>query len=159
MVDAREIKVQVVDDSGSRPDMKAREAFQALLGRADAAQVELQNGRPAAYQALWSRADDVTLAGGFGGAIEQGWEHVSRRLDWVGTQFAQGSNTIERLVAHESGDLGYVVQIEHIRFHVPGNVEASRRDFRVTMVFRREADGWRIVHRHADSSIVKQPAQ
>jgi ketosteroid isomerase-like protein len=133
--------------------------FKEMLARVDAAQLELQNGRQAAFKALWSRADDVTLSGGFGGTIEKGWEQVGRRLDWVGTQFSKGSNTIERLVANESGDLGYVVQIEHLRFHVPGQAQESRRDYRVTMVFRREAEGWRIVHRQADSQMTKQPPQ
>ena len=133
--------------------------FKEALARVDAAQLELQKGRPAAFKALWSRADDVTLSGGFGGTIEKGWEQVSRRLDWVGTQFSEGSNTIERLVASESGDLGYVVQLEHIRFVVPGKTQESRRDYRVTMVFRRESEGWRIVHRQADSQMTKQSPQ
>lgn len=137
-------------------ETKPSEDFRAMLAKVDAAQLELQNGRAAAFKALWSHADDITLSGGFGGTIEKGWEQISRRLDWVGTQFSKGSNTIERLVADESGDLGYVVQIEHLRFHVPGQAQESRRDYRVTMVFRRESQGWRIVHRQADSQMVKQ---
>lgn len=133
--------------------------FKEMLTRVDAAQLELQNGRPAAFKALWSRADDITLSGGFGGTIEKGWEQIGRRLDWVGTQFSEGSNTIERLVANESGDLAYVVQLEHIRFHAPGQAQESRRDYRVTMVFRREREGWRIVHRQADSQLTKQSPQ
>ena len=130
--------------------------FREALARIDAAQLELQNGRAAAFKALWSHGDDITLSGGFGGTIEKGWEQISRRLDWVGTQFSEGSNTIERLVAKESGDLAYVVQIEHIRFRVPGQAQETKRDYRVTMVFRREPAGWRIVHRQADSQMVKQ---
>jgi ketosteroid isomerase-like protein len=143
----------------ARQDTTVDAAFQAMLVQVDAAQLELQNGRPAAFKALWSHADDITLSGGFGGTIEQGWEAISRRLDWVGTQFSQGSHTIERLVAHASGDLGYVVQLEHIRFRVPGQAEESRRDYRVTMVFRREAEGWRLVHRQADAQVKKQAPQ
>ena len=137
----------------------AGEGFRSMLAKVDAAQLELQNGKPAAFKALWSRTDDITLSGGFGGAIEKGWEQISRRLDWVGTQFSKGSNTIERLVTHESGDLGYVVQIEHLRFHVPGQAQESRRDYRVTMVFRREPEGWRIFHRQADSQMMKLAPQ
>lgn len=144
---------------GAAEETKIGGDFPAMLARVDAAQVELQNGNAAAYKALWSRADDITVSGGFGGTIEKGWEQISRRLDWVATQFSKGSNRIERLVANESGNLGYVVQTEHIRFHVPGQAEESKRDYRVTMVFRREADGWRIVHRQADSQMMKQPAQ
>jgi ketosteroid isomerase-like protein len=133
--------------------------FMAALSAIDAAQLELQNGRPAAFKALWSHADDITLSGGFGGTIEKGWDQISRRLDWVGTQFSNGTNTIERVSAKASGDLGYVVQLEHIRFKVPGQEKESSRDYRVTMLFRREAEGWRIIHRQADSQMVKQAPQ
>ena len=138
---------------------KSTDGFKDMLTRVDAAQLELQNGRPAAFKSLWSHADDVTLSGGFGGTIEKGWEQISRRLDWVGTQFSKGSNTIERLVANESGDLGYVVQLEHLRFHVPGQTQESKRDYRVTMVFRRESGVWKIIHRQADSQMTKQAPQ
>jgi ketosteroid isomerase-like protein len=133
--------------------------FAAALVAIDAAQLELQNGRPAAFKALWSHADDITLSGGFGGTIEKGWEQISRRLDWVGAQFSNGTNTIERVSAKASGTLGYVVQMEHIRFKVPGQEKESARDYRVTMLFRREPDGWRIIHRQADSQMVKQAPQ
>ena len=140
-------------------DAKLTDGFKAMLKAVDEAQVELQNGRPAPYKALWSHADDITLSGGLGGKIERGWEQISRRLDWVGTQFSDGTNTIERLVAVESCDLGYVVQQEHLRFRVPGQPETSTRDYRVTMVFRRESDGWKLVHRQADSQMTKQPTK
>jgi ketosteroid isomerase-like protein len=156
----RDVRLMAVE---ARPqsmrETKVGVEFQAMLAKVDAAQLELQNGKPAAFKALWSHADDITLSGGFGGTIEKGWERISSRLDWVGTQFSKGSNTIERLVANESGELGYVVQIEHIRFHVPGQAQESRRDYRATMIFRRESEGWRIVHRQADSQMVKQGQQ
>ena len=128
----------------------------AFLTRMDAAQIELQNGRADDYKALWSRSRDVTLSGGLGGAIEKGWDAVGRRLDWVGTQFSNGTNRIERVVVHASGDLAYLVQAEHLKYRVPGQDKDTTRDYRVTMVFRRETGGWRIVHRQADSQTVKQ---
>jgi ketosteroid isomerase-like protein len=128
----------------------------AFLATLDAAQLELQNGRPANFKALWSHRDDVTLSGGFGGPIEKGWDAVSRRLDWVGTQFSNGTNRIERIVSNEAGDLGYVVQAEHLRLRVPGQSSESTTDYRVTMIFRREDGQWRLIHRQADSQHVKQ---
>ena len=133
--------------------------FQAMLAKMDAAQLELQNGKPEAFKALWSHADDVTLSGGFGGVVEKGWDQVGPRLDWVGKQFSNGTNTHERVVANASGDLGYVVQMEHLRFQVPGQAKETTRNYRVTMIFRREKDGWRIVHRQADSQTTKQAPQ
>jgi ketosteroid isomerase-like protein len=135
------------------------EEFQAMLAKVDAAQLDLQNGKPEAFKSLWSHADDITLAGGFGGGIEKGWELISHRLDWVGAQYSKGTHAHQRIVVNVSGDLGYVVQMEHIRFHVPGQAKESTRDYRVTMVFRREPDGWRIVHRQADSQMMKQAPQ
>ena len=130
--------------------------FEAMLARVDAAQTELQNGRAAAFKALWSRADDVTLSGGFGGRIEKGWDAIDRRLDWVATQFANGSHVNERLAASVSGDLGYVVQVERLRYQFPGKKEWIPREHRVTMVFRREPGGWRLVHRQADASTTRR---
>lgn len=139
----------------AKPD-KAQTEFQFFLVKLDAAQVELQNGKAEAFKSIWSRADDITLSGGFGGSIEKGWTNISKRLDWVGQQFSNGTNTIERLVANANGNLGYVVQSEHIRFQVPGQEKETTRDYRVTMIFRRESAGWRIVHRQADSQTTKQ---
>jgi hypothetical protein len=148
-------------ESATRSERKTPvdQTFQVFLAKVDAAQLELQNGKPDAFKALWSHAEDATLSGGFGGTIEQGWQRIGPRLDWVGAQFSQGTNAIERLVTHVSGDVGYVVQIEHIRFTVPGQAGESTRDYRVTMLFRRESSGWRIVHRQADSQMTKQAPQ
>ncbi|HUR97266.1 MAG TPA: nuclear transport factor 2 family protein [Pyrinomonadaceae bacterium] len=135
---------------------KRQSEFTKFLSTLDAAQLELQNGKPEAFKSLWSRSDDITLSGGFGGTIEKGWEAIGSRLDWVGKQFSNGSNKIERLVAFSDGDLGYVVQLEHIRFTVPSNPSGSTKDYRVTMIFRREKkSGWRVVHRQADSQFTK----
>jgi hypothetical protein len=130
--------------------------FTTFLARVDAAQLELQNGRPAAFKALWSKADEVTLSGGFGGTIEKGWPAISSRLDWVATRFSNGTNRIERIVTHASGELGYVIQAEHLQYRVPGETSDSTRDYRVTMIFRRQAGEWRIVHRQADSQLTRQ---
>ena len=130
--------------------------FQATLAKLDAAQQEFHSGRPAAVKAFWSHADDVTLIGGAGGAIEKGWQNVSSRLDWASAQYSKGTQANERIMATVSGDLAYVVQLEHIRYQLPHQAQEVNRDYRVTMVFRREAEGWRIVHRQADTQMAKQ---
>lgn len=130
--------------------------FEAFLTELDAGQLELQNEKAEKFKSQWSRSDDITLSGGFGGTIEKGWEAISKRLDWVGQQFSNGTNKIERMVSVSSGNLGYVVQLEHIRFNVPGQAPESTKDYRVTMIFRKEKGSWRIVHRQADSNMTKQ---
>jgi ketosteroid isomerase-like protein len=129
--------------------------FIAALDAGDAAQLELQNGRPEAYKALWSHSQDVTLAGGFGGTVEKGWPQVSRRLDWAASQFAKATHKHVRVVTYSAGDLGYVVQLESLRYFVTGQQREMSREYRVTMIYRREAGAWRIVHRQADSNLTK----
>jgi hypothetical protein len=130
--------------------------FLGFLKKVDAAQIELQNGRPEPFKALWSHSSEVTLSGGFGGTVEKVWDAVSKRLDWAGRQFSKGSNRIDRLVAMSDHKLAYVVQLEHIDFKAVETGSPSSRDYRVTMIFKMESEGWRIVHRHADSQMTKQ---
>lgn len=132
-----------------------RAAFDAFLEKVTQAHAEYIRGRPEPFKALWSRAPDVTIFGGFGSG-EQGWDQVGPRLDWASTQFSEGSRAIERIASHVDGNLGYVVQVETIRFKVPGRSEASLLELRVTMIFRKEAGTWRIVHRHGDSQMKLQ---
>jgi ketosteroid isomerase-like protein len=127
-----------------------------FLNKLDAAQVEFHNGRDATMKELWSHGEDVTLAGGAGGPIEKGWQNVSKRLDWASAHYDQGVQTNERVAAHVYGDFAYVVQYEHIKFHVPGQQAESQRDYRITMILRKEKGSWRIVHRQADTQTVAQ---
>jgi ketosteroid isomerase-like protein len=142
---------------GARARVASAESdFQGALAAVEAAQLEFARGRPSTFKALWSHRDDVTLSGGLGGAIEKGWDRVSARLDWASSQYSEGTRTHEEVVRHVGTDLAYVVQMETIRFRVPGQGRDSTIVLRATMVFRREQEGWRIVHRQADGQVTKQ---
>jgi len=130
----------------------------AFIAKLEAAEHEFAHGRPAAFKALWSHSDDVSICGAFGG-IETGWKNVGARLDWASSQVSEGTRSREEIRSTVGGDFAYIVQTEQIRFRVPGRSEQSTVDFRVTMVFRHEPEGWRIIHRHADSQIGTQLPQ
>lgn len=130
--------------------------FQAFLTNLHTAHDEYINGRPAAFKALWSRRDDVTIFGGFG-AGERGWEAVGPRLDWASSQFEKGTRTREVISTVVTADLGYVVQLERVQYTMPGTSTRAVLELRVTMIARREGGEWRLVHRHADSQLAKQP--
>lgn len=146
-------------EAGSVTTAQRTAEFTAFLDEVDAAQIELQNGRAERFKALWSRSDDITLSGGFGGTIEKGWGPIAERLDWVASQYSNGRTQRERVVVNAGLDLAYVVQHEHIQFRVPGQDADSTRDYRVTMIFRRESAGWKLVHRQADSQMQKRAPQ
>ena len=145
---AAETSVQSVPDAD----------LQAMLTQYAEAAALFYNGDPKAVKALWSHADDVTLSGAAGGATAKGWSNVGARLDWASAQFldSNGSKTLEQIQTVVVGDFAYIVQYEHIRYHPRGQKEVAQRDYRVTTIFRREPQGWRVVHRHADTLMARQ---
>ncbi|HEY7560056.1 MAG TPA: nuclear transport factor 2 family protein [Candidatus Binatia bacterium] len=132
--------------------------WMAFIAKLETAEEEFVQGRPAAFQALWSHADDVTLCGGFGG-VERGWQNVTDRLSWVSKKYSDGTRTREEISRMVGADFAYLVQTEVIRSRVASQAEVSTQQLRATMVFRRESDGWRIVHRHADSQMATRPPE
>ncbi len=125
--------------------------FGAFLARIDAAQEEFAQGRPGDFKALWSHTDDVSLSGGHGGVIELGWAKVAARLDWASSTYQEGDRSNQIVSGSIGDDFAYVVRKEIIEARIGSEVGRARQELRVTMVFRRSADGWRVVHRHADS--------
>jgi hypothetical protein len=121
----------------------------AFMEKFEAAEAELTQGRPAAFKALWSQSPDVSIYGAFGG-VASGCDTVATRLDWAGRQFSEGTRSREEIGCTVSDKLAYLAQIERICYRIPGHAEETTLELRATLVFRREADGWRIVHRHAD---------
>lgn len=124
--------------------------WQAFIARLEAAEEAFAEGRPTAFKALWSDSADVTLSGGLGGRIERGWDAVAARLDWASGQYCDGVRSRHEVGGAVDGRFAYIVQTESIEFRPPGGQGRNRQSLRVTMVFRKEAEGWRILHRHAD---------
>jgi ketosteroid isomerase-like protein len=141
----------------SKLDHAADLEWTTFITKLEAAEHKFAQGRPEAFKALWSHADDVTLCGGFGGRVECGWENVAARLDWASSKYSDGTRSMQTISGRVASELAYVVQTEVIRFRAAGRTERVNQELRVTMVFRREAEGWRIVHRHADSQSNAQP--
>jgi uncharacterized protein (TIGR02246 family) len=107
-------------------------------------------GDAAPLGALYSRADDATLANPFGPPV-RGWEQIEQTMTRAATHYREGKVTgFERVSAYEAEDLAYVVELEQFLAKVGGASERTPLALRVTTIFRREDGAWRIVHRHAD---------
>src|SRR5262245_18601392 len=117
-----------------------------FIAKLEAAEHEFAQGRPAAFKALWSHSDDVSICGAFGG-VESGWDKVASRLDWASSQFSEGIRSREEIRSAVGTDFAYLVQLEHIRFRVPGRTEEPTLDRRERMVHRREDARWRTAPR------------
>jgi ketosteroid isomerase-like protein len=73
--------------------------------------------------------------------------------------FRPGSHTeFEILHAGSSGDLGYLVGIQHAEVRLAGQAEPVPMHLRITELYRREDGAWKLVHRHADSHAQPEPS-
>jgi ketosteroid isomerase-like protein len=108
--------------------------------------------------ALWSKRDDVTLANPLG-PPRRGWRDIEEAIERAAAEFREGTVSFEEVSRVVTADLAYLVEIERFSAKVGGRDELSSGSLRVTMIFRRESDGWKIVHRHADPITTPRPAE
>jgi ketosteroid isomerase-like protein len=131
--------------------------LERVIDRYHEAASEFAKGRPDGIKALWSQADDVTLANPFGPAVV-GWPRVAEALDFASGRFRDGDVTdVETLASYVSSDLASVLEIERWRSRVGGREEVEAFELRVTTTFRRADGQWKIVHRHADPIATADP--
>ena len=116
-------------------------------------------GDPSPQERLWSRRDDVTLANPLGPPA-RGWTEVSNALRRAVSQLSDGEVLgSEQISGYSSGDLAYIVEIERYQVKVGGAREPAPSSLRVTTIFRREEDGWKVLHRHADTITTPRPIE
>ena len=133
--------------------------FEELMERSRAALDMIAKGDPAGYKALYSRGAEITLGNPFGG-FARGWNEVVEQLDRAASHYRDGATVGFETISRQITDaLAYTVEIERFAAKVGGSSELSALALRVTCIYRREADGWRLVHRHADPRVSRLPAE
>jgi ketosteroid isomerase-like protein len=116
-------------------------------------------GDPDASQPVWSKRDDVTLANPLGPPV-RGWDAVRETIERAAAQVRDGEAlTIESLSTYATPDLAYEITLERCIAKVGGAATATPITLRVTTIFRREDDGWKVVHRHADPITGPRPVE
>jgi ketosteroid isomerase-like protein len=107
----------------------------------------LHNGDAGPRKLFWSHNDPVTL---FGAVLTNvGWPDIEKTFEALAARFSNGTFEVEVIASGASGDLGYLVAIEHTSVSVAG-APPELYKLRVTTILRREGAEWKIVHRHAD---------
>jgi ketosteroid isomerase-like protein len=101
------------------------------------------------YATLVRHADDYTLMAPSGGEPRRGFDASDQALDALARYFQGGEAELQVFQTYASGDLVVLVAIERQHGEV-GGLPDQDWSLRVTLVFRREGGGWRLVHRHAD---------
>jgi ketosteroid isomerase-like protein len=108
------------------------------------------NGDPSFIHALFSTADDVTLGNPFGPFV-RGRDAVVATTALAATRYQDGELLPFDLIArHEVDGLAVVVETENVRAKLEGATEPADLSLRVTSVYRREGEHWKLLHRHAD---------
>ncbi len=83
--------------------------------------------------------------------------NVEKAIDDAAAHFTGGSVDVEEVSRYASADLGYVVQLERQKAQLAGREDTVPISLRATMIFRREGDAWKVVHRHADPITTARP--
>lgn len=119
----------------------------------------LVQGDPEPKKKMFSQAEDVTVANPIGPPI-RGWAEIATTLDRVTSQMREGEpHRFERISEYASADLAYVLEIERTRAKVGGSEVIAPFSLRATTIWRRENDGWKIAHRHADPITSPRPIE
>ncbi len=133
--------------------------FDEVMAEAHAALDSIVKGDPNGYKALFSQQEDITLGNPFGG-FARGKDAVYEQLERAASHYRDGEMTSVETVIHSVGpDLAYTVEVERVRAKVGGRDDPSDVAVRVTCIYRREPEGWKLVHRHADPRVERQTAE
>ena len=123
------------------------------------AAAEFVRGNPAAYKALFSQRDDVSVANPFG-PVACGWTDAARVMDRASSLYKDGEIVgFKNLVKYVGGELAYIVEEERFMIRIADSEHANPVALRATSIFRREDGLWRIVHRHADPITTARPPE
>ena len=130
--------------------MTEAEDLDAAIEAYHAADAQIIRGDAEPYTRVYSHREDATLANPFGG-IWCGWAQIEVGLARAASLYRDGQFIAnDRVARHMSGEFAYLVEFQRFRARLAGRPDLSEATLRTTSVLRREEDGWRVVHRHAD---------
>lgn len=119
-----------------------------IVTRSATANAALLRGDVDTYLRLITLSDDFTLMSPFGGQPSMG-TYSRDRWDEIGRFFGNGTLRQVLVAAYPSADMVVLVTLEHCHGEV-GGLPAQDWSLRVTQVYVRHEDDWRLAHRHAD---------
>lgn len=120
-----------------------------LLARSAEGQAALMRGDAHRYFDIVPLADDFTLMSPFGGTPSHA-PYTPKQVARIGDFFHNGRFRQDEVARYETADMVVLAVIEHCLAVEVGGLPAQDWDLRVTLVYRRDTEGWRLVHRHAD---------
>ena len=117
------------------------------------------NGDVEPFMALYSDADDITIGNPFG-PFAVGRDATRAAGSRAAGNYRDGQLVgFDRIATHTTDDLACVVEVERFTVRLGNAPEPASVALRVTSLYRREPDGWRLAHRHADPITTIQAAE
>ena len=129
--------------------MSAEDEVRDASAKFYAALNSMATGDASKLSDIWSHSETVTTMHPIGGE-QTGWNAVRESFEQVSGLATEGHVELADQVIHTGDELAYETGTERGRIKVAG--EQVTIDQRVTNVYRREPDGWKIVHHHTDLS-------
>ena len=124
-----------------------------VLRQATGAHAALMQGDLEGYRASITLGEDFTLMAPFGGRPTRGADLSEARWKSIAGYFRNGrDSSVELVEAYRAADMVVLATIERTHAEV-GGLPGQRWSLRVTLVFRKEDDQWKLVHRHADALV------
>ncbi|MDQ3912659.1 MAG: nuclear transport factor 2 family protein [Actinomycetota bacterium] len=124
--------------------------FEQFMERRERAAQAFVRGDVAPLGRIIARVSPATFFGPQGG-YEQGPDHVYSVYERDAARFTSGDSSFEILQMAASNGIAYWAGFQRAMARLDGSTERIPFNLRVTEVFRREGDEWKLVHRHADS--------
>ncbi len=121
---------------------KTSEQFYAALNA-------MLEGNAGSLADIWSHGKDVSAMHPIG-KRDIGWDEVRSSFEQVADASSGGKVVLAERIIHVIGDVGYELGVE--RGQAAFGDQNVSLDQRVTNIYHREADGWKIVHHHVDFS-------
>lgn len=109
----------------------------------------MANGDSGPMSVICSHGATITTMHPIGGR-EVGWEQVQGPWDQVAQLAAEGTVDLRDQVLQVVGDVAWESGIEQGQFTLAGHPVPI--EHRVTNIYQREANGWKLVHHHTDAS-------
>ena len=124
--------------------------FERFLERREEAARAFVRGEAAPLSHIVARVLPATFFGPQGG-YEQGPDHVHSVYKRDAARFTSEDSSFEILQMAASDGIAYWVGFQRATACLKGSADPIPFNLRVTEVFRREGDEWKLVHRHADA--------
>ena len=139
--------------------MAAVDDVDELIERYQLALDEFLKGNPEPVKMLWSHREEASLTNPQG-SVARGWTEIAEATDRAASTRRDGRFLgFETVAKGVTGELAYVVEMEHLEAKVHGEQEITPYALRVTMIFSPEDGEWKVVHRHADQIPTPKPGE